>query len=100
VYREKPIIYGCGDFLNDYEGISGYEAFRDDLALMSFVTMDPWTGTLRRLQMAPMQIKRFRAHRVTITDAQWLRDTLHREGGKLGTRVEWQEDNTLTLRWS
>lgn len=23
VYRDKPILYGCGDFLNDYEGISG-----------------------------------------------------------------------------
>jgi poly-gamma-glutamate capsule biosynthesis protein CapA/YwtB (metallophosphatase superfamily) len=32
VYRDRLILYGCGDFLNDYEGIKGYEEFRDDLA--------------------------------------------------------------------
>jgi poly-gamma-glutamate synthesis protein (capsule biosynthesis protein) len=99
VYREKPIIYGCGDLLNDYEGISGYEVFRNDLALMYFVTMNAWTGTLRRLVMTPMQRKRFRAQRVTTADAQWLRDTLQRQGGGFGTRVALQADNTLTLHW-
>ena len=99
VYREKPIVYGCGDLLNDYEGISGYKAFRGDLALLYFVTMDPWTGTLRRLAMTPMQIKRFRLQHVTTADAQWLRDTLQRQSGKFRTGVELQEDNTLTLQW-
>ena len=28
VYKDRLILYGCGDFLNDYEGISGYEEFR------------------------------------------------------------------------
>ena len=32
VYRERLILYGCGDFLTDYEGISGYEQFRGDLS--------------------------------------------------------------------
>ena len=27
VYRDKLILYGCGDFLNDYEGIGGYQPF-------------------------------------------------------------------------
>jgi poly-gamma-glutamate synthesis protein (capsule biosynthesis protein) len=99
VYRQKPIVYGCGDFLNDYEGISGYEAFRDDLVLMYFVTMDPGTGTLRRFEMTPMQIKRFRLQRVTPADAQWLRDMLQRESGTFGSRVELHTDHTLTLRW-
>ena len=30
------VLHGCGDFLNDYEGISGYEEFRSDLRLMYF----------------------------------------------------------------
>jgi len=34
VYQGKLILYGCGDFLNDYEGISGYEAYGDDLTLL------------------------------------------------------------------
>jgi poly-gamma-glutamate capsule biosynthesis protein CapA/YwtB (metallophosphatase superfamily) len=39
-------LYGCGDFLNDYEGISGYEVFRSDLRLMYLPAMDPLRGKL------------------------------------------------------
>ena len=99
VYKDKPIIYGCGDFLNDYEGIGGYEDFRADLALMYFVSVDPSTGKLVCLHMKPTQIKQFRANRTSRSDAFWLRDTLNREGKKFGTRVELDDDNTLILQW-
>jgi poly-gamma-glutamate capsule biosynthesis protein CapA/YwtB (metallophosphatase superfamily) len=99
VSREKPILYGCGDFLNDYEGISGYEAFRDDLTCMYFVTMDPGTDTLQRLTMLPMQLKRLRANRALKAEAQWLRDMFNREGRKFGTQAVLHEDNTLSLEW-
>ncbi len=36
VYRNRLVLYGCGDFLNDYEGIGGHESYRGDLALMYF----------------------------------------------------------------
>lgn len=93
------ILYGCGDFLNDYEGIGGYEAFRDDLTCMYFVTMAPCTGTLQRFIMAPMQRKRLRVNDAPTAEAQWLQDMLTREGRRFGTRVVLQEDNTLTLQW-
>lgn len=99
VYKEKLILYGCGDFLNDYEGIGGYERFRGDLVLMYFVSVDPLTGTLVDLQMTPMRIKQFRLNRASGADAQWLRVTLSREGEKFGTRLGLNEDNTLKLYW-
>jgi poly-gamma-glutamate synthesis protein (capsule biosynthesis protein) len=99
VYKDKPVIYGCGDFLNDYEGIGSYRDFRDDLGLMYFVNMYPLTGELVRLRMTPTRIKRFRVNRASRAEAFWLRDTLNREGKRLGTRVELDEDNTLTLQW-
>lgn len=99
VYQGKPILYGCGDFLNDYEGISGNDAYRGDLALMYFVSMESSTGKLARLQMAPMQIKRFRANRASRNDALWLQDVLNREGKRFGTQVELSADNSLLLRW-
>ncbi|HSE84358.1 MAG TPA: CapA family protein [Thermodesulfobacteriota bacterium] len=99
VYKNRPIIYGCGDFINDYEGISGYEAFRDDLGLMYFLSLDPSTGKLHSLQMTPTQIKRFRVNRASRADALWLRDVLNREGKRFGTRVRLGKDNTLTLQW-
>jgi len=99
VYRGKLILYGCGDFLDDYEGITGYEEFRDDLGLMYFASLDPSTGRLIRLRMTPMQIRNFKVNRASKIDALWLKGTLTREGRPFGTRVELEEDNTLALHW-
>jgi len=99
VYKERLILYGCGDFLNDYEGISGYESYRDDLTLMYFATIDAATGTLVRLQMTPLQIRHFRLNRASRTDTQWLGNVLSREGKRFGTRVGLNGDNTLLLEW-
>ena len=99
VYKGKLILYGCGDFLNDYEGISAHEAYRGDLTLMYFVRAEPQTGKLISLSMVPMQVKRFRLNRTSDDDASWLKNILNREGKKLGTSVELAADNTLMLRW-
>jgi poly-gamma-glutamate synthesis protein (capsule biosynthesis protein) len=99
VYQRKAILYGCGDFLNDYEGISGYEAFRGDLALMYFPTLAADTGDIVRLIMTPMRTQRFRVNRASRDDVAWLVRTMDRECGKLGTRVVQQPDGALALRW-
>lgn len=99
VYEQKPVIYGCGDLLNDYEGIGGYETFRGDLALMYFISMNPDTGSLVSMQMTPMKIKNFRLNRVSEADAMWLKNTLNRECKKFGSRVELKSDNSLILHW-
>jgi poly-gamma-glutamate capsule biosynthesis protein CapA/YwtB (metallophosphatase superfamily) len=99
VYQGKPIIYGAGDFLNEYEGIGGYEHFRPDLVLMYFVSVDPATGKLIHLQMTPMQIMHFKVNRASSADALWLTDVLNREGEQFGTRAEINPDGILALRW-
>jgi poly-gamma-glutamate synthesis protein (capsule biosynthesis protein) len=99
VYRDKLILYGCGDFLNDYEGIGGYEYYRADLGLMYFASIDPSTGRLIKLVMTPTQIKHFRVNRTSKDDALWLANTLNREGERFNTGVELDEDNLLTLSW-
>jgi poly-gamma-glutamate capsule biosynthesis protein CapA/YwtB (metallophosphatase superfamily) len=99
VYRERPIFYGCGDFLNDYEGIGGHEAYRGDLSLMYFLHVNPGSGKLLRLWMIPMQIRRFGLRRASAQDADWLRETLDHEGRRLGTEAEPAADDSLELRW-
>jgi poly-gamma-glutamate synthesis protein (capsule biosynthesis protein) len=99
VYRDRLILYGCGDFLNDYEGIGGYEYYRSDLGLMFFAGMDPSTGKLGQLQMTPTQIKNFKVNPASRDDEIWLADTLNREGKRFGTKVNLDEDNRLTLLW-
>ena len=44
LYRDKLILYGCGDFLSDYEGIRGHEQYRGDLPLMYFPYLEAATG--------------------------------------------------------
>ena len=87
VYKGKLIVYGAGDFLNDYEGIEGNESYRDDLALMYFPTLDAGTGALVRLRMVPLQIFRFSLRRASATDAAWLGKVITRESSHLGTAV-------------
>lgn len=98
IHRGRPILYGCGDFLNDYEGIGGHASFRPELTLMYFPSFDA-TGRLTRFCATPMRIRRFRLERASASDALWLAALLTREGRALGTAVEPQEDGSLAVRW-
>lgn len=100
VWRGKLILYGCGDLINDYEGISGYEEFRDDLVLTYFPVLRTNDGSLESLQMAPFRIRAFRLERVDSNDTSWLAGTLTREGQPFRTSVEVTSDGYLQLRWS
>jgi poly-gamma-glutamate synthesis protein (capsule biosynthesis protein) len=99
VHRGRLILYGCGDFLNDYEGISGHESYCGDLGLMYFAKIDPAAGKLLELDMTPTRIRRFRVIRSSVSDAMRLADILNREGADAGTSVEMTGENRLRLRW-
>lgn len=99
IYRDRPILYGCGDFLNDYEGIEGKKEFRGELTLMYFVTFDPGPGRLVRFELTPMRIRRFRLQRAAREEAAWLAEMLNREGRTLNTEVSLNPDSTLNVRW-
>jgi poly-gamma-glutamate capsule biosynthesis protein CapA/YwtB (metallophosphatase superfamily) len=98
VYRDRLVLYGCGDFLNDYEGISGYEKYRDDLVLMYFADIEP-AGTLAALEIVPLQIRKFQLVYPSKDDICWMQHTLDRECRRFGTCIEVQPDRYLTLRW-
>ncbi len=100
VFKGRLILYGCGDFLTDYEGISGYEDFRGDLALMYLVELDSRFGQLVSVQLVPMHTRRFRLERVSATDARLLCELLSHLGRQFGTKAHLQENKSLTLEWS
>ncbi len=89
VYRNRLILYGCGDFLNDYEGISSHEEYRGDLTLMYLPELDS-NGRLLGMEMRPMQTHRFRLRRASEADSRWLARVLDRESRKFGSCVEYQ----------
>lgn len=99
VYKDRLILYGCGDFLNDYEGINGYEQYRGDLTLMYFPSFELSTGRLVKMRMIPMQIRRFQIIYAMPDDNQWLMQVLNREGKQLGTRLFPSKDGSFTLQW-
>ncbi|MGK7391626.1 MAG: CapA family protein [Candidatus Cyclobacteriaceae bacterium M2_1C_046] len=98
VYKNKLIMYGAGDFINDYEGIQGHEQFRDDLTLMYFPIIDPPTGNIVDMKMVPMQIMNFRLNHASHEDAQWLFETLNKESKKFDTELRLNEDYTFSLK--
>jgi poly-gamma-glutamate synthesis protein (capsule biosynthesis protein) len=93
IYRDRLILYGCGDFLNDYEGISGHEAYRPELTLMYFPVLED--GRLAQLTLAPMRLRRFRLQRASDEESGWLAGLL-RDQSRLP--VERLPDGRLRVR--
>jgi len=99
VYRRKLILYGCGDFVDDYEGISGHRQYRDDLRLLYLPKLDPATGELVELSMAPLQARQMRLHRASDDDARWLSKILDKLSRRwFGSRIDLGPDGLLSLR--
>jgi len=96
LYGNGLILYGCGDFLNDYEGISGYESYRGDLSLMYFVTVERATTAVLDVEIVPLQVKRFRLVRPAHVDVDWIQRTLERESRRFATRIIRRDDRHLS----
>ncbi len=96
IHRGRPILHGCGDLVNDYEGIRGHEAFRPELSLMVFADIDRRDGCLVDLWLVPMRIRRMRLERAGTAEREWLAGRLDRECAGLGCRLA-LEDGVLRL---
>nr|WP_255396479.1 CapA family protein [Mycobacterium sp. E3247] len=97
IYRGRPILYGCGDVIDDYEGIGGHEAYRADLRLLYLTRTDPATGELVSLQMIPLRVRRMRLERAPRDEAEWLRATIEQASSRFGLRVVTRPDDLLEV---
>ncbi len=97
IWGGKPILYGCGDFLNDYEGIEGYEEFRGDLRAAYLPRFEQASGRLVDFPLIPFRIRRFRLERASREEAAWLSRTLDRESARFSTRVFLCEDTACRI---
>jgi poly-gamma-glutamate synthesis protein (capsule biosynthesis protein) len=66
---------------------------------MYVVTLDSDSGSLLQLKMRATRMCRFQIKRASSADAVWIAGILNREGHTLGTRVEKDEAEMLTLHW-
>ncbi len=90
IYQDHLILYGCGDFLTDYEGITGYESYRGDLAVSYLVQVD-WEGRVLAVRMVPWQMHQFRLRRASAGDAQWLCNLLNGLGENPAPKCSWRK---------
>jgi len=99
VHRGRPILYGCGDLINDYEGIRGHEAYRSELHLLSFPRFAGSDRTFTGLDMVPVESFRFRLRRASSDQSEWFAATMDRICRPLGTSVVSDAAGVLHLRW-
>jgi poly-gamma-glutamate capsule biosynthesis protein CapA/YwtB (metallophosphatase superfamily) len=97
IYRGKLVLYGCGDFINDYEGISGHDEFRGDLGLMYFPRLDATSGELVELELVALCRRRLRLERASETDAAWLCGVLNKEAERFGVSFARSASHRLRL---
>jgi poly-gamma-glutamate synthesis protein (capsule biosynthesis protein) len=98
IHNGRLILHGCGDFINDYEGIRGHEDFRPDLRLAYLVNLDPQDGSLLDLQLQPLQMRCFRLQTASAEDAGWLCRLLNPQDPTSGLIVEPAHDGSLRVR--
>jgi len=99
VYRGKLVLWGCGDFINDYEGIGGHERFRPDLGVMYLPTIDNSSGDLAELELVITRREKFQVRLARAPDTRWLRSVLNRESARFGVTAKVSAESRLTLQW-
>ncbi|MEV6430990.1 CapA family protein [Nocardia sp. NPDC051463] len=90
IYRGKPILYGCGDVIDDYEGIGGHERYRTDLRLLYLVTIDIDAVEVR---MIPLRVRHMRLESAARRESRWLCETIERISRDFGTCVTLRHDD-------
>lgn len=95
VYKGKPIIYGCGDFVDDY---AVDEHYRNDNGSLYVVNLDPATLQFRSLYVYPTFIEAFQARRALGEDYKWIVHTMTKLCRRLNTKVvENKEEHRLEI---
>ncbi len=97
VHRGRLVLYGCGDLINDYEGIGEHGGLRSDLGCLYFATLARSDGTLRNLRIVPLQMRRLRLGSPDPVARDWLRDLLALGECEFGTRLQPHPDGGWLL---
>jgi poly-gamma-glutamate synthesis protein (capsule biosynthesis protein) len=99
VYRGRLILYGCGDLINDYEGIASQESFDPSAVCLYFAHLARETGALVKLEIVPMQLRRLRLTHAKPAARRSLQSLFETEGRHFNTGVQAQANGSWELRW-
>jgi poly-gamma-glutamate synthesis protein (capsule biosynthesis protein) len=98
VYRDRLILYGCGDLMNDYAGIGAHGSLRSDVGVLYAARLDAGSGRLQALELVPLQSRRLRLERADNEARRWLAELLSQGGRPLGTSLATAAGN-WQLQW-
>ncbi len=90
LHNGKPILYGCGDLITDYEGLPKRperRPFASELGLIYLARFAAEDGRLLGLEMRPMRMVQMRLRRGSTEDCERLCAILNQQGATLGTRA-------------
>jgi poly-gamma-glutamate synthesis protein (capsule biosynthesis protein) len=94
VYRNRPILYDCGDFVDDY--VVKPDLHNDRSFLFELVVED---GVPAAVRLVPVEIRRSTVHLADGEAARWLRGRMRSLSARFGTRFR-DESGTPALRLS
>lgn len=95
VYRGGLILYGCGDFITDYEGIRGHEEFHGDLTCMYFVSFYPNRNI--QIRIVPVRIKNFQVKQASEAESDWLLMSLRQASSQFHLNFKCNSDQSFTV---
>jgi poly-gamma-glutamate capsule biosynthesis protein CapA/YwtB (metallophosphatase superfamily) len=91
VHNGRPILYGTGDLINDYEGLPPKPeraGLCPHLGVIAFADFSLENGACTGLFLCPTRIRRMRVERADSNDTASLGAMLTRESVPFGTRIE------------
>lgn len=102
LYKSKLIIYGCGDFIDDYEGIKSHAQFHKYLSFVYFVDLDISNKTYIKVDdiiLEPTRIKHFQVTQsLTKQHMEWLVNQIKYLSWQRNTKLYQWYDQTLHLK--
>jgi poly-gamma-glutamate synthesis protein (capsule biosynthesis protein) len=99
VYQGRLVLYGCGDLINDYEGIGGYEEFRSHV-VASYIAALEEDGRLNALELQIFETRRLRLERASQQNTVWLAGRLNQSMRDFGSRLVVRGPALLQLQWA
>jgi poly-gamma-glutamate capsule biosynthesis protein CapA/YwtB (metallophosphatase superfamily) len=98
VWRGRLIVYGCGDLINDYEGI-GREGPYDPAAVCLWFPRLARDGALQGLEVVPLRLRRLQLVRADAEARHSLRALLLHDSARTGIALADQADSSWRVGW-
>lgn len=99
VYRGRLILYGCGDLINDYEGIRPEGPWDASAVCLYFARLSAASGILQQLEIVPMRLRRFQLTPADPAAKEHLRQLFNAEQAPWSSRVQVRDDGQWLLDW-